>query len=167
MENAIILHKNPNDYEARAEVMWASSLSHNGLTGCGNGGDDFATHGLEKEIGGLYDTTHGAGLAALWPSWARYVMKDCLPRFKRFAIKVMCIPEVGTDEEIASKGIDAVEAFYRSIDMPTSLTELGLKLTDEDIHNIAVSCAEHNGGKRGAAKVLYQDDMEAIFKMAK
>ena len=167
MADAIILHQNPNDYEARAEVMWASSLSHNGLTGCGNGGDDFATHGLEKEIGGIYDTTHGAGLAAIWPSWARYVMKDCLHRFKKYALNVMNVPNVGSDEEIALAGIKAMEEFYRSINMPTNLRELGVNLTDEQVHELAVLCALHNGGKRGAAKVLYQDDMEAIYAMAR
>ncbi|MFR2849159.1 MAG: iron-containing alcohol dehydrogenase, partial [Hungatella hathewayi] len=74
--NSIILRDEPDNYDARAEVMWAGSLSHNGLTGCGTDGGDFATHMLEHEIGGLYDVAHGAGLAAVWGSWARYVYKD-------------------------------------------------------------------------------------------
>ncbi len=74
----LILVDDPNNYEARAEVMWAGSLSHNGLTGCGNGGDDFATHRIEHEISGMFDVAHGAGLAAIWGSWARYVLDDCL-----------------------------------------------------------------------------------------
>ncbi|MDY4068878.1 MAG: iron-containing alcohol dehydrogenase, partial [Lachnospiraceae bacterium] len=89
MHNAEILKKEPNNYEARAEVMWAGSLSHNGLTGCGNDGGDFASHGLEHEMGGMFDVTHGAGLAAVWGSWARYVYKECLPRFVKFAVNVM------------------------------------------------------------------------------
>lgn len=71
--NARILLNEPGNYNARAEIMWAGSLSHNGLTGCGTGGGDWACHQLEHELGGLYDVTHGAGLAALWGSWARYV----------------------------------------------------------------------------------------------
>lgn len=86
---AVILTENPADYDARAEVMWAGSLSHNGLTGCGNNGGDWSCHKLEHEIGGLFDVAHGAGLAAIWGSWARYVYKDCLPRFKRFALIVI------------------------------------------------------------------------------
>ena len=78
MKNAVILHTDPANYEARAEVMWAGSLSHNGLTGCGIASGDFMSHKLEHEMGGMFDVTHGAGLAALWPSWARYVYKDCL-----------------------------------------------------------------------------------------
>ena len=73
MKNARILLREPENYDARAEVMWAGSLSHNGLTGCGNDGGDFATHGLEHEMGGMFDVAHGAGLAAIWGSWARYV----------------------------------------------------------------------------------------------
>ena len=88
-KNALILVKDPDNYDARAEVMWAGSLSHNGLTGCGNDGGDWMTHKLEHELGGLYDVAHGAGLAAIWGSWARYVYKDCLPRFKKFALNVM------------------------------------------------------------------------------
>ena len=76
MKHAKVLHTDPANYESRAEVMWASSLSHNGLTGCGHKGSDWASHRLEHEIGGMFDVTHGAGLAAIWPSWARYVYKD-------------------------------------------------------------------------------------------
>ena len=83
MKNALILRDDPKNCDARAEVMWASSLSHNGLTGSSQG--DWATHGLEHELGGMFDVTHGAGLAAVWGSWARYVYQDCLHRFVRFA----------------------------------------------------------------------------------
>ena len=98
MKNAVILHTDPANYEARAEVMWAGSLSHNGLTGCGIASGDFMSHKLEHEMGGMFDVTHGAGLAALWPSWARYVYKDCLPRFVRFARNVMGVTTDGTDD---------------------------------------------------------------------
>ena len=100
MKNAVILHTDPANYEARAEVMWAGSLSHNGLTGCGIASGDFMSHKLEHEMGGMFDVTHGAGLAALWPSWARYVYKDCLPRFVRFARNVMGVTTDGTDLDI-------------------------------------------------------------------
>ena len=73
IRNAKILVKEPENYDARAEVMWAGSLSHNGLTGCGTDGGDWATHKLEHELGGMFDVAHGAGLAAIWGSWARYV----------------------------------------------------------------------------------------------
>lgn len=166
-ENAKILVKDPKNYDARAEVMWAGSLAHNGLTGCGSDGGDWMTHKLEHELGGLYDVAHGAGLAAIWGSWARYVYKDCLPRFKRFAIKVMDVPEVGTDEEIALKGIEAVEDFYREIKMPTNLRELGINATEEDMAVMAHKCAVGVNGGKGSAKFLKEEDMLAIFKAAK
>lgn len=90
--NARILMKEPGNYNARAEVMWAGSLSHNGLTGCGTGGGDWACHQLEHELGGLYDVAHGAGLAAIWGSWARYVYQENPERFAQFATNVFDIP---------------------------------------------------------------------------
>lgn len=109
MIDAKILHADPHNYEARAEVMWAGSLAHNDLTGCGNDGGDFMSHKLEHEIGGMFDVTHGAGLAAIWPSWARYVKADCLPRFVKYAENVMGIRRKGSDEEITEAGIRAME----------------------------------------------------------
>ena len=166
MKCAKTLHKDPQNYGARAEVMWAGALSHNGLTGCGSSGGDFATHSLEHELGGMFDVTHGAGLAAIWGSWARYVYKGCLPRFVKFAQNVMEVEPGGTEEETALKGIAAMESFYRSIGMPTNLEELGIAPTEGQILEMAASCAEATGGKRGSAKVLYQEDMAAIYRMA-
>lgn len=166
-ENALILARDPKNYDARAEVMWAGSLSHNGLTGCGNDGGDWMTHKLEHELGGLYDVAHGAGLAAIWGSWARYVYKNCLPRFKRYAINVMGIPATGTDEEIALKGIEAMEDFYREIKMPTNLRELGVNATDDDLKLMAHKCAVGVKGGKGSARFLKEEDMLEIYKMSR
>ncbi|MBP3816585.1 MAG: iron-containing alcohol dehydrogenase [Firmicutes bacterium] len=165
---AEILHKDPENYDARAEIMWANSLSHNGLTGCGNGGNDFASHRLEHEMGGMFDVTHGAGLAAVWPSWARYVYKEIPERFVRFAEKVMGVErtEGMSDEDVILKGISSMEDFYRSIDMPTNMRELGIEPTEEQILEMANGCARATGGKVGSAKVLYEEDMAAIYRMA-
>lgn len=163
---SLILEKEPDNYDARAEIMWAGSLSHNGLTGCGASGVDFATHGLEHELGGLYDVAHGAGLAALWGSWARYVYKDCLNRFYRYAVEVMEVTQEGSKEEIALKGIEKTEEFFRKIHMPTSLAELGVTPTQEELVLMAHKCSIASGGKKGSAKVLMEDDMLAIYKMA-
>ena len=167
-ENAKILARDPKNYDARAEVMWAGSLSHNGLTGCGNDGGDWMTHKLEHELGGLYDVAHGAGLAAIWGSWARYVYKNCLPRFKRYAINVMGIaPNEGSDEEIALKGIEAMEDFYREIKMPTNLRELGVNATDDDLKLMAHKCAVGVNGGKGSARFLKEEDMFEIYKMSR
>ncbi len=162
--NAQILAKDPKNYDARAEVMWAGSLAHNGLTGCGNDGGDWMTHMLEHEMGGLYDVAHGAGLAAIWGSWARYVYKNCLPRFKRYAINVMGVEPAGTDEEIALKGIEAMEDFYRSINMPTNMRELGINPTEDELKTMAHKCSVSVGGASGSARVLNEEDMLAIYK---
>ena len=164
MVNAEILAKDPKNYDARAEVMWAGSLSHNGLTGCGNDGGDWMTHMLEHELGGMYDVAHGAGLAAIWGSWARYVYRDCLPRFRRFAVNVMGVEPAGTDEEIALKGIEAMEAFFRRIHMPTNLRELGVNPTEEEYAALARKCAIGVGGAQGSARLLREEDMLAIYK---
>ena len=166
MKNAVILRDEPKNYDARAEVMWAGSLSHNGLTGCGNNGGDWATHMLEHELGGMFDVAHGAGLAAVWGSWARYVMKDCLPRFEKFALNVMGVEPGETPEATALKGIEAMEDFYRSIKMPTNMKELGIAPTPEQMATLARMCAAATGGQIGSAKVLKEADMAAIYKMA-
>jgi len=164
--NAKVLKKDSQNYKARADVMWASSLSHNGLTGCGQGGGDWATHGLEHELSALYDVAHGAGLAAIWGSWARYVYKECLPRFKKFAINVMGVSEGLSDEETAIKGIEAMEEFYRSIDMPTSIKELNISPTEKELCLMAHKCSLVAGGAKGVAKVLHEEDMLEIYKIA-
>lgn len=169
MKYAEILHADPANYEARAEVMWASSLAHNGLTGCGNNGGDFASHMLEHEMGGMFDVTHGAGLAAVWPSWARYVYREDLPRFVRYAVKVMGVnPEGKTEEDVALEGIHKMEEFYHRIGMPVNMRELGIAPTDEQIREMAESCVRASAdGHIGSAKVLYLEDMIAIYRMAR
>ncbi|MDO5702700.1 MAG: iron-containing alcohol dehydrogenase [Lachnospiraceae bacterium] len=164
MKNAHILRDDPKNYDARAEIMWAGSISHNGLTGCGSDGGDWMTHKLEHELGGLYDVAHGAGLAAIWGSWARYVYRNCLPRFRKFALNVMAVDDSGTDEEIALKGIEAVEAFFRSINMPTNLRELGVDPTEEELAEMARKCAVGVGGKKGSALLLDEAAMLAIYR---
>ena len=168
MKYAAVLHEDPTNYEARAEVMWAGSLSHNGLTGCGNDGNDFASHRLEHELGALYGVTHGAGLTAVWPSWAKYVYKNCLPRFVRFARNVMCVEAGLSDEETALEGIATMEDYFRSIGMPVTLKELlGKTVSEEEIRLLAKNCALATGGKVGSAMVLYEEDMANIYRMAK
>ena len=164
MKNAEILRDEPGNYDARAEVMWASSLSHNGLTGCGIVDKDFASHALQHEVGGMFDVAHGAGLAAIWGSWAGYVYRDCLSRFVKFALDVMGVEAGNSDEETALKGIEAMEAFYHRIGMPVSLKELGISPSDEQLQELAKKCSIASGGKKGSAKVLREADMLAIYR---
>ena len=169
IKNAIFaVLKNPEDYRYRAQIMWGGSLMHNGLTGCGVA-DDWATHQLEHELSGLFDVTHGAGLAAIWPSWARYVMHENLSRFVRFAVNVMNVPNDFTDPEgTALRGIEAMERFYHAIGMPINIKELiGRDITDEEIKEMTRKCSRDYQRTCGCLKVLEAKDMEAIYKMAK
>ncbi len=167
MKNAVILHEDPLNEDARAEVMWAGSLAHNDLTGCGNDGGDFMSHKLEHEMGGMFDVTHGAGLAAVWPSWARLVYKNALPRFVRYAKSVMGVTGEGSDEETALMGIAAMENFYRQIGMPVNFKELGIDPTDAQITEMAERCMEACAGRTGSAKQLTLQDMISIYQNAR
>lgn len=158
--------ENPNNYEARAEIMWASSLAHNGLTGCGGIGD-WSTHQLEHDLGGVYDIAHGAGLAAVWGSWARYVYKENPRRFAQFAENVFGIEKIGTDEEMAIKGIEAMENFYKEIEMPISISETGINLSDEDVEMLAEKCSNNGTRYIGSFKKLFKEDMAKIYSMAR
>ncbi len=127
-----VLMKNPTDYEARATVMWASSLSHNDLTGCGRE-NALAVHQFEHALSGEYDfITHGAGLAVLFPAWARYVYKAETARFARFARRVFDVTEKD-DEKAALCGIEEMERFFKSLEMPLKLRDFGIPKT----------CTEH------------------------
>ena len=160
--------KNPEDYRQRAQIMWGGSVAHWGLTGCGIS-DDWATHQLEHELSGMFDVTHGAGLAAIWPSWARYVMSENLSRFVRFAVNVMDVPNDFTDPEAtALKGVEAMECFYHAIGMPTNIKELiGRDITDDEIEEMTRKCSRDYTASCGCLKVLKADDMRAIYKMAR
>jgi len=162
-----VLMTEPDNYEARAEVMWAGSLAHNGLTGCGTGGGDWSCHNMEHEIGGLFDVAHGAGLAAVWGSWARYVWKAAPHRFESFARNVMGVTPGETQAETVEKGIAAMEQFYRDIHMPTSMTELGITPTDAQIRHMAESCTEASGGATGCVIALSTEDLVNIYTAAK
>ena len=156
-----------DDYTYRAAIMWASSLSHNDLTECGTE-KDFASHRLEHELSGLFGVTHGAGLAAIWGSWARYVMDKHLTRFEKFAVNVMGVLQDFTNPRMtALRGIEAMEAFFTEIGMPTSIPELiGRKATDEEIAIMAEKCSRGGTITIGAMEVLEQADMTEIYQLA-
>ena len=158
----------PNDYDARAELMWAGSLSHNNLMGVGKR-QDWATHKIEHELGGMFNVAHGAGLAAVWGSWARYVMHVNVPRFVRFAVEVMgCEMNYANPEETALAGVAAFEDFCRSINMPTNLRELGLPdVTEDQMRTMAEKCTGNDTIVIGGLIRLYADDIAKIYAAAK
>lgn len=168
MVNAHKVMENPTDYNSRAQIMWAGSLAHNDLTGCGTIGD-WATHNLEHELSGMFDVSHGAGLAALWGSWARYTCHVNISRFAQFAVNVMGVPQnFKSLEETAEAGVKATEAFFRSIGMPTNIHDLiGKEITDEEIDVMADKCCEFGARTVGGLMTLEREDMVKIYKMAK
>lgn len=159
---------NPTDYNCRAQLMWAGSLAHNDLTGCG-ATSDWATHNLEHELSGMFDVSHGAGLAAIWGSWARYTREENMARFVRFAVNVMGVSQdFHSEENTAEAGIKAMEAFFKSIGMPTSIHELiGREITDAEIEEMADKASDYGKMTLGGLKVLKREDMIAIYKMAR
>ena len=157
-----------DDYTSRAAIMWAGSLSHNDLTECGTE-KDFACHKLEHELSGLFGVTHGAGLAAIWGSWARYVMNRHMDRFVKFATEVMGVPKDHIEKPLATAmaGVRNLENFFHEIGMPTNIPELiGREATEEEIQKLVNKCSR--GGKItiGAMEVLKAEDMTAIYQMA-
>lgn len=166
IDNANVLSRTPEDYNARAEVMWAGSLSHNGLTACGGGNGDWSTHQLGHELSGRFNTAHGAALTAIWGSWARYVYKEDVSRFARFANKVLDIADEGDEEEMALAGIEEMESFFWGLGLPTSIEEAGIELTQEVLDAFVEGCSRGDTRTLGAFKVLNKDDMRAIYQMA-
>lgn len=167
MKNAKILKTDPNNYEARAEVMWAGSLSHNGLTGCGTDGGDWASHQLEHELGGMFDVAHGAGLAAVWGSWARYVFHDRIDRFAKLASNVLMLTPTADPKQSALAGIEAMEEHFRSVGMPTSIHDLEIDLSEEQILTLADKCSFGRTRTIGIVRKLDTEDIANIYRMAK
>lgn len=168
MRNIRIALKNPEDYDARAEIMWSSTLSHNDITGDRSLGD-WACHQLEHELSGMFGIAHGAGLAAVWGSWARYVLDTCPARFAKLAVSVFNIPYNYDDPRTtALEGIAAMESFFRHIGMPTNIHDLlGFGVTDEQIKELAYKCSFMNTRTIGMFRKLDISDMEAIYRMAR
>ena len=136
IRNGATVVKDPSDYQAMSEIFWASSLSHNNLTECGRG-KDFSVHKLGHALSARYGVTHGASLSAVWKAWAETVYKNCITRFARFARTVWAVSET-EDLAAAKEGIERTTAFFRSIGMPVSLSDLGIQITDEDAALLAM-----------------------------
>lgn len=158
-------YKAPDDYVARANMMWASSLAHNGLTQCGRT-FQLMVHQLEHEISGMYpEVAHGAGLAALWCSWARYVCDANVPRFLQWATEVWGL-ETDPDNpmETVIRAIDLQEEYYKSIGMPIDIKALGVK--PEDLPELALRCSRNKTRKVNGDRPLGYEDLLMIYCMA-
>ena len=157
---------NPNDYDARANIMWAGMMAHNDCCGVGRE-QDWASHDIEHELSALYDCAHGAGLAVIFPAWMEYNMNHDVARFAQIAVRVWgCSMDFQNPENTAKAGIKAFRNFLRSIGMPQTLEEVGGK--EEDIPYLAHTAAYGNGNKGtlGSFVVLGEEDFKNIYKLA-
>lgn len=170
MDCARILVRNPDDYEARASIMVASTLSHNGLTGMGRTGD-WASHFIEHELSGEYQSvTHGAGLAVIIPAWMKYVYKENMSQFMKWATRVMGVSRDYTNpENTVLEAIQRLKLFYESIGVSTRLAECpGVSEIDEKVlYRMAKRVRTvHSDGKIGWVKHLDTQDIVNIFRLA-
>ncbi|MBR3606987.1 MAG: iron-containing alcohol dehydrogenase [Lachnospiraceae bacterium] len=157
--------KDPDNYEARANIMWAGMMAHNNC--CGVGRDqDWASHGIEHELSALYDCAHGAGLAAVFPAWMEYTMKQDVMRFAQLATRVWgCSMNFQNPEITAKAGIDALRVFFKKLGLPLTMAELGGK--EEDIPYLAHTACYGNGkkGTVGRFVELKEEDVANIYRL--
>jgi alcohol dehydrogenase YqhD (iron-dependent ADH family) len=155
--------EDPHNYDARANIMWAGTLAHNGICGAGRE-EDWATHGLEHELSALYGVAHGAGLAVMFPAWMQYVYTSGIDRFVQFATRVWGIENTGDKKETAQKGIQALKNFFSSIGLPVNFEQLGAKKEDIDklIHTLQIN----SGGILGNFRKIDMADARAIYEIA-
>ena len=165
IEAGRIADREPDNYEARATLMWAGSLSHNGLTSAGRS-FLMQVHQMEHELSGMYpQIAHGAGLSALWPSWARYVCSHDVSRFARYGVNVWNIDmDFGNPMNTALAGIQATEDFYKSLGMPVTLKELGVER--DRIEEMAEKCTNMGQRKLSGIVELGREEIIEIYGMA-
>lgn len=166
VNNAPIIIRSPEDYDARAEIMWAGMIAHNNLCGVGRE-QDWSMHALEHELSALFDVAHGAGLAAVMPAWFEYQMPHNPMRFAQLAVRVFgCEMNFEDPMQTAEEGLRRFAAFLRGIGMPVSLCELDSRCTLEDIPAMVAKVKRKPDGKSGNFRPLETADITRIFEMA-
>lgn len=167
MRNGKLALEQPGNLHAMSELMWCGSLSHNDLTGLG-GIKDFAPHQLGHELSAKFDVAHGASLSAMWDSWARYCVDTNPDRFAQYGVRVLGLEAEGKPPlELAVQAIEATAAFFTSIGMPTSITQLGVGVLDEDtLQDLAERCTFWGTRTIGSFRVLGREDILAIYRIA-
>ena len=161
VEQSVRALAEPQNYEARANLMWAGTVAHTNICGAGRI-QDWASHGIEHELSALYDCAHGAGLAVVMPAWMEYVMEADMPRFARFASKVFGVVE-GDTAAMAKEGIRRYRKWLKSLNMPLTFAELGAK--EEDIPALVAKLGL-NGNTLGGLVQLNDEDVANIFRLA-
>ena len=164
MSNAPVAIANPNDYDARAEIMWASTIAHNNLLSTGRVGD-WGSHLVEHELSSINDVAHGAGLAIVLPAWMKYVYKRMPEKFLQFAVRVWDVDQCFDDpERTMLEGIARLEAFLVSLGLPVRLGEININESHFD--EIVSKCLAGRAGFVGSVIKLYKDDIYSVLKLA-
>ena len=154
---------NPNDYEARANIMWAGMVAHNDICGVGRE-QDWSTHQIEHELSALYDVAHGAGLAVMFPAWMKHVMQHDVMRFAQFAVRMWgCEMDFQNPENTAKQGIAKFEQFLTSIGMPIRFSELGAKAEDIPAMLKVLGLGTQT---MGSFVKLTEEDVKKIYELA-
>ena len=158
-----IVLQNPDDYQARANIMWAGMVAHNNLIGVGRE-QDWSSHAIEHELSALYSIAHGAGLAVIFPAWMKFVMEHDVMRFAQLAVRVFgCHMDYAQPEKTAREGIAKLEDFFRSCGLPTRMIDFGGR--EEDIPYLAAHIGI-GGGTLGSFVKLTVKDVESIYRIA-
>jgi alcohol dehydrogenase len=164
INNALIVLEEPENYSARAEIMWAGTIAHNDLLSTGRIAD-FASHMIEHELSAFNDVAHGAGLAIVFPAWMKYVYKHDIQRFVQFAVRVWNVEQTfDNPEKTALEGINRLETFYKSLGLPTKLSEIGI--VEKDFDEMAEKCKRFDGDTVGNFVKLNGEDIKNIYKLA-
>ncbi|MGL4402696.1 MAG: iron-containing alcohol dehydrogenase [Fusobacteriaceae bacterium] len=165
INNTPMALSNPNSYTARAELMWASTFAHNGFLDTGRIAD-WASHNIEHELSGIYDITHGAGLAIIMPAWMKYVYKVDKDRFMQYANRVWDVEyDLENTDRMILEGIYRMEQFFKRIGMPVTLKEAGIECTEERLIEMAEKAT--TSGLIGNFKKLGVKNIVEIYKLAK
>lgn len=164
IKNTTIALARPDDYNARAEMMWAGTLAHNGLLSTGRLGD-WTAHQIEQELSAIYDVAHGAGLAVIFPAWMKYMLPRNLEKFVQFAVRVWGVEyDFEEPERTAREGIQRLEEFYRRIGMPTRLGELGIG--NDRLEEMAGKSIKPWKTTVGNVSKLTRDEVLEVLKLA-
>ena len=163
INNVPIVLEEPKNYAARAEIMWAGTIAHNGLLSTGRIGD-WASHQIEHELSGIYDVPHGAGLSTIFPAWMKYVYKKDPEKFAQFAVRVWNVePDFKDVGKTALEGIKRLKDFYKEIGLPGTLKEMNIPY--DRLEEMAEKCTEE--GPRGNFVKLSKDDILEILMIAR
>ena len=155
--------RNPEDYGARANLMWAGMIAHNGTCGVGCE-EDWASHFLEHEISAIYGVTHGAGLSVIFPAWMTWMVEHNVGKIAQYAVRVWGVPESEDKKAVALEGIGKLKAFFSSLGLPVTFKELGVE--NPDIDRLADSLHRNKGELVGNYVKLTKQDSREIYHLA-